>query len=94
MYPKVNNKKFESPYLEWHLSEILAPIILNDIRIQKMLKRKADFYSEHKKIKITDKTAPEYFNDLYNKVAKSKKFDEFLKESYQAIKKNSKLFKI
>ena len=43
---------------------------------------------------MAGKTAPKYFNDLYNKVAKSKKFDEFLKESYQTIKKNSKLFKI
>jgi len=94
LYPKANNKKFESPYLEWHLSEILAPIILNDVRIQKMLKHKADFYTEHKRIKIAGKDAPKYFNDLYNKVARNKKFDEFLKESYWAIKKNSKLFKI
>ena len=44
--------------------------------------------------KLGGKTAPKYFNDLYNKITKSKKFDEFLKESYQTIKKNSKLFKI
>ncbi len=61
---------------------------------KKMLKRKADFYTEHKRIKIGDKTAPKYFNDLYNKTAKSKNFDEFLKESYQRIKKNNELFKI
>ncbi len=94
LYPKTNNKRFESPYLEWHLSEILASVILNDIRIQKMLKRKADFYNEHKRIKIDGKTVPKYFNDLYNKISKNKNFDEFLKESYQIIKKNSKLFKI
>jgi len=94
LYPKVNNKKFESPYLEWHLSEILAPIILNDIRIQKILKHEADFYIEHKRIKIGGKTAPKYFNDLYNKIIKIKKIDEFLKESYQAIKKNGKLLKM
>ena len=66
LYPKVDNKKFESPYLEWHLNEILAPIILNDSRIQKLLKRKADFYTEHQRIKIGNKIAPKYFNDLYN----------------------------
>lgn len=94
LYPKTNNKKFESPYLEWHLSEIVAPIILNDVRIQKLLKQKAVFYTEHKKIKIEDKTAPRYFTDLYNKVVKKNNFEKFLEESYQAIKKNKKLFKI
>ncbi|NLE07057.1 MAG: hypothetical protein GX627_00335 [Parcubacteria group bacterium] len=94
LYPEMDNKKFESPYLEWHLSEILAPIILNDPRIQKLLKRKADFYVEHKKLKIGNKTVPKYFNDLYKKNNMNKNFDEFLKESYEAIKKNKKLFKI
>lgn len=94
LYPKVNNKKFESPHLEWHLSEILAPIILNDIRIQKLLKRKADFYTEHKKIKIRNIIAPKYFNSLYKKIIKNKNFDEFLKKSYFIIKKNKQLFKI
>jgi hypothetical protein len=94
LYPEIDNKKFESPYLEWHLSEILAPIILNDSRIQKLLKRKADFYIEHKKLKIGNKTVPKYFNDLYKKNNMDKNFDEFLKESYKAIKKNRGLFKI
>jgi len=94
MYPKINHKKFESPYLEWHLSEILAPIILNDSRIQKLLGQKAVFYVEHKKLKISNKTVPKYFNDLYKRMNKDKNFGEFLKESYKAIKKHKGLFKI
>lgn len=89
LYPKVNNKKFESPHIEWHLSELIAPIILNDQRIKKILKQKAVFYEEHKKIKINNKTTPEYFTELYNK---SKNFEQFLDKSYKAIKKNKKLF--
>ena len=89
LYPKVNNKKFESPHIEWHLSELIAPIILNDQRIKKILKQKAVFYEEHKKIKINNKTAPEYFTELYNK---SKNFEQFLDKSYKVIKKNKKLF--
>lgn len=89
LYPKVNNKKFESPHIEWHLSELIAPIILNDQRIKKILKQKAVFYEEHKKIKINNKTAPEYFTELYNK---SKNFEQFLDKSYKAIKKNKKIF--
>ena len=94
LYPKMDSKKFESPYLEWHLSEILAPIILNDHRIQKLLKRKADFYIEHKRIKIGSRTVPKYFNDLYKKNSIDKNFDVFLKKSYKTIKNNRKLFKI
>ncbi|MFH1745189.1 MAG: hypothetical protein ABH881_03420 [bacterium] len=89
LYPKMNHKKFESPYIEWHLSELAAPIILNDKRIQKLLKQKAEFYEEHKKIKIKDKTAPQYFTYLYKK---NKNFKEFLNISYQIIKINKKLF--
>ncbi len=94
IYPKMSYKKFESPYIEWHLSEIIAPIILNDSRIQKLLKQKAAFYTEYKKIKIGNKTAPRYFNDLYNKITKKNNFEIFLEESYQVIKENKKLFKI
>jgi len=89
----MSHKKFESSHIEWHLSEIIAPIILNDIRIQKLLKQKAAFYTEHQRIKISRKTAPQYFTDLYNRFAKSNDFEKFLKESYLAIKKNEKLFK-
>jgi len=94
IHPKMNYEKFESPHIEWHLSEIIAPIILNDRRIKKLLKQKAAFYTEYEKIKIGNKTAPRYFNDLYNKIAKENNFEIFLEESYRVIKKNKKLFKI
>lgn len=93
-FPRCNTRSFESPYLEWHLSEILAPIILNDSRIQKILKQKASFYNEHKKIKIEGKTVPKYFTILYNKSQKKDNFAEFLKEAYKMIKRNKELFKI
>jgi hypothetical protein len=93
LYPEMDNKKFNEPHIEWHLSEILAPIILNDVRVQKSLKHKAVFYKEYKRIKIEGKTAPKYFNDLYKKTIKDKNFEEFLKEAYRTIKRNKKLFK-
>ncbi len=95
LYPKIDFKKFESPHIEWHLSEIVAPIILNDSRIQELLKQKAVFYPEHKKIKINNKSAPNYFTGLYKENAeKEKSFENFLKESYKTIVKNRELFKI
>lgn len=93
LYPKMNHKKFEAPYIEWHLSEIVAPIILNDKRIQKLLKRKAAFYPEHQKIKIGCKTAPKYFSDLYQEyVEKDDGFAIFLKNAYKVMRVNKKLF--
>jgi len=95
LYPKMAHKKFESPYPEWHLSEIIAPIILNDARIQKLLKQKAVFYSEHQKLKIERKVVPKYFTDLYRIILEKEcDFGKFLETSYQIVKKNKELFKI
>lgn len=88
MYPKISHKKYESPYIEWHLSEIIAPIILNDQRINKLLKQKANFYDEHTNIKIENKSIPRYFTEIYKN---SKNFEEFLENSYKLIKINNKL---
>jgi len=93
MYPKANKKTFESPYIEWHLSELAAPIIINDKRVQKLLKQKASFYKEHSRIKIGQKTAPQFFTDIYNRnINKENGFELFLRESYREIKKHKKLF--
>lgn len=89
MYPKMSHKKFESPYVEWHLSEIVAPIILNDQRVRNILRQKAFFYEEHEEVKINNKTAPEYFTELYNE---NRDFEKFLNKSYDVIKQNKNLF--
>lgn len=89
----MSHRKFEAPHIEWHLSEIVAPIVLNDRRIQNILKQKEAFYSEHRKIRIGEKTAPKYFSDLYQKYAKKDDgFAIFLKNAYKIMKANEKLF--
>jgi len=95
LYPEINEKKYESPYIEWHLSEIVAPIILNDKRVQKYLKQKAVFYEEHSKIKIGNKSTPKYFTEIYNQnINKETGFEIFLKEAYAKIKRQKELFQI
>jgi len=89
MHPKMNRRKFEAPYLEWHLSEIIAPIILNDRRVKNLLRQKAFFYEEHEKIKINNKKVPQYFTELYKQ---NNNFEQFLDKSYKDIKRNKKLF--
>lgn len=94
IYPKMNHKKFESPYIEWHLSEIIAPIILNDKRIQKLLNQGVVFYPEHQRLKINGTAIPKYFRRLYNEnLKKNNKFEQFLNKAYTTIKENNKLFK-
>ena len=91
----MDKKKFETPYLEWHLSEILAVVVLNDFRIRKLLKYPASFYKEHQQIKINGRPAPTYFQFLYNKYQKNKSsFNDFLALAYQEIKKEKNNFKI
>ena len=93
LFPESKRKTFNHPYIEWHLSEVVAPIILNDKRIQKYLKQKAVFYNEHSKIRINRVSAPVYFSKLYNSYLKdNKNFDDFIKETYKIIKKHKNLF--
>jgi len=94
LFPQTKPKQYESPYIEWHLSELLAPIILNDYRIQKYLKQKAVFYEEHQRIKINGVSAPVYFTHLYARWLKSgESFDFFLTSAYKLIKKYKNAFK-
>ncbi|MCK4520736.1 hypothetical protein KAT95_02600 [Candidatus Parcubacteria bacterium] len=94
VFPNAKSKTFECPYIEWHLSEILAPVILNDLRIQKLLKKKADFYDEYKKIYIGKKNLPKYFKLLYKKHTKQhSNFDDFLRKAYLEIKNHRDKFK-
>ncbi|MBU1046739.1 hypothetical protein KKH36_03110 [Patescibacteria group bacterium] len=93
LYPKMDQKRFNKPYIEWHLSEILAPVILNDKRLKKIIGEKSYGYKEHEKVKIGNKTTPKFFEDLYRKYQKeNRSFEEFLKESYRVIKENKELF--
>ena len=95
MYPETDKKHFESPHLEWHLSELVAPIILNDPRVRKFLKTKAVFYTEYFKIKIGGKTAPAYFTALYKKyIGQKNGFEKFLAAAWRKMKENEKKFNI
>lgn len=93
LFPKSERRTWDYPHIEWHLSELVAPIILNDERFRGILKQKATFYREHRKVKIKGVSAPQYFSKLYaNCLKKNKNFDYFIKEAYKIIKKNKKLF--
>lgn len=81
-------KTFDIPYLEWSLSEILAPVILNDERIQKIIKYRARGYLEHENIKMGKRTLMQHFEDLYNRSKSNKEsFAQFLEIAYKEAQK-------
>lgn len=94
VFPDAKRKTFEYPHIEWHLSEILAPIILNDPRIQKLLKQKAVFYKEYQNLTINEVKIPKYFELLYKKYVNKQynNFGVFLKKAYLEIKRNKHIF--
>lgn len=81
IFPKTKRKELDSPYLVWKLSEILAPIILNNHpKIQKMAKTYSAGYKEFQNIKIGGKKLIPYFENLYQKHLKSNySFEDFLR---------------
>jgi hypothetical protein len=85
LFPKANPKTFEAPHAEWLLSELVAPVILNDPALQDVLKQKAKFYPEHRKLKIQNVTAPVFITRMY---CKRKNFDQFLRNAYKELKKS------
>ncbi len=90
LFPDMDPEKFESPHIEWHLSEILAPVILNDPRIQALLGQEATFYGIHENVRIGSVSAPEFFSNLYRE--KGTDFEAFLKEAYEEIQKGREEF--
>lgn len=89
VFPEADEKTFDYPYLEWVLSEILAPVILRDKRIQNILKSGAEGYKEHEKAKIGKRNLIQHFENLYEKSRKKKEtFAQFLQTAYKEAKKH------
>jgi|WetSurMetagenome_2_1015567.scaffolds.fasta_scaffold47883_2 hypothetical protein len=87
VFPKANSQEFNEPHLVWKLSEMVPQIILNDERIQRVFKDKFGSYDEFKDIKIKNKPLLSYLQEFYNN---KKDFTDFLKKSWQFVKKYEK----
>jgi len=71
------------------LSEILAPVILRDKRIQNILKSGAGGYREHEKAKIGKRNLIQHFEELYKQSRKKKEpFAKFLQIAYKEAQKH------
>jgi hypothetical protein len=92
IFPKSNEKNFQMPHLVWKLSEILAPVIINNtLEIQKLIKYRDNGYSAFRKIMIKNNTVLDHFARIYKDHSKKKaSFEDFLKISWKEARKHEK----
>ena len=92
LFPGVSTKNYGGPHVEWILSEILAPIILNDKKLSKIIPGPHYGYDVFYKNRIGKRTIMHYFADNYNDYIykKGKTFDDYLKWAYKFAKKHEK----
>jgi len=91
-FPNSKEKSFDAPYLEWKLSEILTPAVLNNPKIQKIIRSRATGYDVYNKMKVGKNSINEHFNLLYKEsLKKNESFEEFIKKAYKEIKKYKKV---
>jgi hypothetical protein len=83
LFPNVDKKKYNVPYPEWLLSEVIAPILLNDPRLKDHVKTKQTGYPILERIKVGNVKIMDYFSKMYAEYMRiGKTFDEFLKDAY------------
>ena len=87
IFPKYNNKEFESPHLVWKLSEMVPLAVLSDKRIQTIFKHEPSVYNEWKSKKIGGKLLLEHLQTIYYE---KKSFADFMKKSWKFVKKYEK----
>jgi len=87
IFPEATSKDFQPPSLHWHLSELIAPIVLNDKKIKAVFDYPHRGYEEHEKLKINGKGIFEILLEMYNK---KRNFSSFIKDAYNFLLKHEK----
>jgi hypothetical protein len=90
VFPETKFEEFNHPHLVWRLSELIAPVILNEYpEFKKLFTRKQQTYKHFQKIRIKGKQPTTHLALIYRRHLKSgNSFDEFLKEIWQFAKEN------
>lgn len=93
VFPDTKEREMDSPHLVWRLSEILAPVFLNEHPLFKTyFGGKQNTYSEFQKVRIAGKKPLDFFTQLYRKHLRSKApFEAFLKTCWVEAKKHEKV---
>ena len=96
LFPKVKETKYDYPYIEWILSEILVSVILNDSRFKDIFKAKLKSYPVFYNSKIGNKSIMQSFEEKYKQMIEKDKlrFDDYLIWAYDYAKKHEKLLMV
>jgi len=87
VFPKTKEKEFDAPYLVWQLSEMVPGIVLNDERIQKVLRYNFKSYKIYHEFKINNKPLLSYLQNFYDKRVG---FNDFLRKSWKFVNEHKK----
>ena len=83
VFPEHDAKRFEAPDLVWHLSELMAPIILNDADVNAVWGGRAVFYPEHMRLRIGGVPVPTLYARMYRKwKTTNTPFADFLRQAF------------
>ncbi len=90
LFPEHGFETYNEPHLVWFLSEILAPIILNNYPAsQKLFKHEHMTYREFNKRKIGAKSVNEHFRDLFlEHLENETNTDDFLRLAWSEARKH------
>lgn len=93
IFPNHRATRFEAPDIVWHLSELMASILLNDPDIRSLWGGKAVFYKEHMRLRIGKISVPAFYTRMYRDWKKTKApFDDFLRQAFVFTERHAILF--
>jgi hypothetical protein len=89
VFPETRRRELDHPHLVWKVSEILAPIIINNNKeIQRLHRHKQGHYPEFQSLKIGKKSLVKIFEDRYKKHLRgSESFEEYLRSTWKIAQK-------
>ncbi len=90
VFPETTYKELNRPHLVWMLSELVAPVILNEHpEFSKLLTRKQETYKHFQKIRVDGKQPTTHLARMYRKHLRSgAPFESFLREIWEFAQTN------
>jgi hypothetical protein len=91
VFPKTKRAELDNPHLPWRLSELIAPVIMNEHPYCKtLINRKQTTYKHFQQIRIRGRQPTTHLKNMYRRHLRSgAPFKEFLKEIWQFAQDNT-----
>lgn len=84
--PELTRKEMEAPHDTWKISELLAPIIVNDEEIQNLIHQPEGHYNHWQKVQVDGKSMREHLIKIFNQ---RKDFADLLEKTENFFYKNN-----